>query len=381
MRILFILCYGWEFGGGETYTRELKKYLINKGHTVKIFSSNNNPNFEHFSDYEFNEINIKPISSILSLFNPISYLKLKNVLKEYKPEIVHIQAIDNQVTSSILLPLKNENTLMTFHSASIFPIGSNLYTGKMNKKYFDKYLYEKIKYRITSFLLHKYVKQFIVPSLYFKNVFENEKFNPISVIHLGIKIDKKIVKDFDNKSILYIGRLEEEKGVIYLIKAMRAIVNKIPDCRLTIIGDGQCKGLLLNSIHKFKLENNIIIKQKIPHFEVNRFYKKSSLLIIPSVVNESFGLVGLEAMSAGIPVIASRVGGIPEWLVDGKTGYLVKPANSKQIAKKVIYLLSNKELIKRMGENARKRAKQFSIEKHVKEIENVYMRVIEKTKL
>ena len=85
-------------------------------------------------------------------------------------------------------------------------------------------------------------------------------------------------------------------------------------------------------------------------------------------------------MSVGRPVIASNVGGIPEWLEDRKTGCLVDPKNEKQIAEKVIELLSNRKQMEKMSVMAWKKVKQFSIEKHVDEIERLYQNLIEQYK-
>ena len=106
----------------------------------------------------------------------------------------------------------------------------------------------------------------------------------------------------------------------------------------------------------------------------------STIIIVPSIYGEPFGLVGVEAFSVGRPVIASRVGGIPEWLDDGKTGFLVDPGNPEQISEKVIKLFSDKKLLEEMGKNAHKKAEQFSIDKHTKKIEKIYLDVIKKFK-
>lgn len=99
---------------------------------------------------------------------------------------------------------------------------------------------------------------------------------------------------------------------------------------------------------------------------------------MPSIWPESFGKVGPEAMSVGRPIIGSKVGGIPDWLIDENTGYLVEPKNSQQITEKVLKLFSNKNLREEMGKNARKKAEEFSIEKQIDAIENIYNKLLNK---
>ena len=176
------------------------------------------------------------------------------------------------------------------------------------------------------------------------------------------------------------GRLSKEKGIKYLIKAMTDITKKIPAVHLNITGGGPEKENLERLIKQLKLEKNVSFIGQIPNKEIERYYKISNILIVPSICEEVFPLVGIEAMSAGRPVIGTRVGGIPEWLDDGKTGFLVDPGNSAQIAEKVIQLFSNRKLMDKMGENGRKKAEQLDIKNHIKEIEIVYQEVIDKYK-
>ena len=97
---------------------------------------------------------------------------------------------------------------------------------------------------------------------------------------------------------------------------------------------------------------------------------------MPSIWAEPFGKVGIEAMSVGRVVVASDVGGVSEWLEDGKTGYLIQPESSEEIAEKIIKLLKHEDLLKKMSVNAAERAKDFTIEKHASEIMEVYKSVI-----
>lgn len=179
------------------------------------------------------------------------------------------------------------------------------------------------------------------------------------------------------KNILYIGRLANEKGAEFLIKAMPKINNKIPDAKLIIIGDGPEKDKLKRLMERLNIEKKVFFVDRVDHGRVNYWYKKSYLVVVPSIYSESFGLIGPEAMSTGRPVVASNIGGIPEWLENGKTGYLVKPGNSEAIGNSIIRLLKNPKLAKRMGENGRKKAeKNFNIKNYAEEIEKIYRKSI-----
>lgn len=391
MKILIVLNCGWEFGGGEIITLNLKKELEKKGHIVKIFSSNSHIMKKHFSDYEFKNLDSKVANLIFQIFNFKSYFNFKQVLREFKPNVVHIQNIDGQVTSSILLSLKKIPTIMRIDSfTNLCPTGKIIPSSlEICNQNFGKncikcvglkiYLYSKFKYIINQ-IMFKNVDLFITPSNYMKNTIKKNKFiRPIKSVHNGIKLLKhsKIKK---GNNLLCIGRIIEKKGVEYLLIALSKVIKKIPRVYLNVIGDGKERDNLINLTKKLKIDKNVVFIRQVPHNKIEKYYQNSSIVLVPSVCPESFCLIGPEAMSVGRPVIASNVGGIPEWLDDGKTGYLIEPRNPKKIAGKIIKLLLNPKLMQEMGVNARKKAEQFSIKKHVKEIEKIYQKVINKYK-
>ena len=178
---------------------------------------------------------------------------------------------------------------------------------------------------------------------------------------------------------MYVGRLEKAKGIYYLIYVYNKIFKLFPNARLIIAGDGKEKNNLIDLVKKFNLRN-IKFTDWLRDADIFPLCKSSSIIMVPSVWEEPFGLIGIEAMSVGRLVIASKVGGIPEWLDDNKTGFLVDPGNPDQIAEKIIQLFSDRKLMEQMGKNARKKAEQFSIEKHANKIEKIYLKITEKFK-
>lgn len=156
------------------------------------------------------------------------------------------------------------------------------------------------------------------------------------------------------KFILFVGRNDQVKGVRYLIEAFDKIRQEFPDFKLVLVGDGLPEG-------------------KLSLGEVRSRMKDCYCLILPSL-SEGLPRVVMEAMALGKPVIASRVGGIPELVKDGESGFLVEPRNSEQLAGKLRILLSNKNLAVGMGRKGRELVQnRFSNEKY---IEN-YLKMID----
>jgi len=171
-----------------------------------------------------------------------------------------------------------------------------------------------------------------------------------------------------DRIIVFIGSLEERKGIKYLLKAFPLIKASVPDVKLLIVGKplpGQ-KGYL-NMLKGLAKDQNIIFAGTRP--DVYDIISAGDMLVVPSL-SEAFGRTVIEAMACGKPVVASNVGGIPEIVEDGKTGILVPPKDEKALADAVIKLFTSKDLAGSMGAAGRIRAEQyFNIGSQVKEIE------------
>jgi glycosyltransferase involved in cell wall biosynthesis len=393
LKILIICDRAYIYGGSEVIILNEKKGLIRRGHEVKILSSDLPNDKISFADYTFKGFSENTAIKWLNcIFNFNSYIKLKQVLREYKPDIIHLHNIFNQVSPSVLFAVGNIPTVLTLHSYELIcpmgglikPDGSRCISpGKHDLRCTGSikgYLYEVIKQFIHKYLLKK-ISVYIAPSGSIKRDFSNQRIisSPIIVIHNGIQL-LKFSPIINNKSLLYVGRLSKEKGVDVLLRAIKIIKESVHDIVVDIVGDGPEKNMLINLSDDLYLNDNVRFIGSIPHNKIGDFYKQCTALIVPSVWGEPFGLVGIEAISIGRPVIASNVGGISEWLDDEKTGYLVEPGNSNQIAEKVIKLFSHKRLLEQMGKNERKKVEQFSIEIHVKKLEKIYQKMYMKRK-
>jgi len=161
-------------------------------------------------------------------------------------------------------------------------------------------------------------------------------------------------------------RLHKEKGIEYLLGAIKIAANFIPNLQLIILGDGPEKKNLIWLTKKLEIDERVkfVGFQKNPTNWINNF----EIFILPTAQKEAFGIVLLEAMAQAKPVIATKVGGIPEVVLDQITGLLVEPKKSEAIADALIYLFAHPEERKRMGENGRKRVETFfTLEKMVEE--------------
>ena len=177
------------------------------------------------------------------------------------------------------------------------------------------------------------------------------------IIHLGfspLETDELEAKPIKN-SILFVGRLVKRKGVEHLIRAIKHLETRIP-VELMIVGDGPERRNLKKLVHDLKLQN-VTFFGFVPQNRLKSFYQKASVFVLPAITDpsgdtEGLGVVLLEAMSCNIPVIASRVGGIPDIVIDQKTGLLVEEQNNLQLAEAIETILVDSDLRSRLVSKA-----------------------------
>ncbi|HLD69460.1 MAG TPA: glycosyltransferase family 4 protein, partial [Candidatus Omnitrophota bacterium] len=168
-----------------------------------------------------------------------------------------------------------------------------------------------------------------------------------------------------------IARLDPIKGQKDLIEAMSIILSEVPNAVLVIFGEGGLKDYLEKLIRSKKLQKKVLLFGKIDHENIPEALSLMNVFAFPSIL-EGQGLAMIEAMAAGLPVVASRAGGIPETLNDD-AGILVKPRNPKELAAAIVRLAKDENLRKTLGQAGHKRAFEFfNIERMVRDYENLY---------
>uniref|UniRef100_A0A7V3JA34 Glycosyltransferase family 1 protein n=1 Tax=candidate division CPR3 bacterium TaxID=2268181 RepID=A0A7V3JA34_UNCC3 len=217
----------------------------------------------------------------------------------------------------------------------------------------------------------------------------------IKVIYNGIEQRVKSKKGREKRrgiTIGFVGGLTKNKGVEYLIRAVAEIIlkHKSKISNLVIIGEGEEKKKLKNLTKKLKIDKLVEFKGLVEDPSI--FYPTLDIYVQPSL-SESFGIAALEAMSFGVPVIASNAGGLRELLAlesdnikdkDLKKPYLltdcgilVPPKNVAALSAAIAKLIKDKKLRSRLGSGAKRRAKQYPVEKMVEKTEKLYFSLIE----
>jgi len=182
----------------------------------------------------------------------------------------------------------------------------------------------------------------------------------------------------DTQIILFFGSLVPYKGPDVLLKSFKKVKKGFPKVKLIFAGRGQMLDELRKLSKELGLENHVTFVGFVDDDLKPLYYKASDIFCLPSTtMAESFGIVNLEAMAAGIPIIASNLGGMPDIVQEGINGLLAKPGDFQSLADALTCLLKNEDMRKKMGNNGRKLVTDYSWDKIAKETEQLYIRILE----
>jgi len=186
---------------------------------------------------------------------------------------------------------------------------------------------------------------------------------PIGIAAKNVCIGGKSLRSRNSKfSLLFVGRLDTEKGINVAVDAVGLLVKRhgAYDIHFDIVGAGEPRQVsrLHRQIARLGLREFVCLRGRIPHRLISQEYRSADVLLVPSIWEEPFGLVTIEAMSQGLPVIASNVGGLPENVEHMKTGLLVPPNDSEKLAEAILKLKSDPTLCAQMSSNCASRVLQ-----------------------
>lgn len=203
--------------------------------------------------------------------------------------------------------------------------------------------------------------------------------DPFKTIYDPIGLKREMKLPIDRKVVGIIGRISEEKAQDDFIEAARLIKKAIPDTVFLIVGragDNALMERLRNLAASLGIEKDVIFTGYIS--DIPKVYAVLDVLVVPSRW-EGFGLVLVEGMASGKPIVATNVGAIPEVVAPDETALLVPPSMPSSIASGVIRLLKNVEEARTMGERGRERAKMFSWDQSAMQLDNLYKKLTEES--
>ena len=399
MRILLVNKFHYLRGGSEKYYFELAQLLKSKGHTVGFFSMKHEENITTGdAEYFVEEIDLNTGSKLKALdviYSQENKKLMAKALEEFKPDIVHINNFQRQLSASIIDAIKKKNIpiVMTAHDLNpICPASIMLYNGEVCDDCITKGYSQCIKKKCVKgstlkstlgvmekkyYDIHKVFRKIdciISPSEFNKNQLVNGKlkYNEIVTLHNFVNESERneyVLGDY----AFYLGRLSKEKGILNLIEA----IGDIPDAKLLIAGDGPERERIEAYISEHKLDGRITLLGYQNQDSIHKYITNSRFVVIPSICNENCPYSVLEAMEIGKPIVASRIGGIPELIADGENGYLYKADDINELKEKLTLLLDDDEKVNSFAQKSRELYESYySPDSYYNELIKIYNKVM-----
>lgn len=367
--------------GGVVHSSKLAEHLAELNVEVDLFALCNTNGMEMEKEIKF----YRPLNVPYTIYpfkqqsdNVISYVK--QMINEYEnnlPKDFDLYHTHDCVGGNVLCSLKKKNeiqapTIRTIHHLDSFQnkdllkfqetAARNCDYKMVVSKYWQKYFKEKLN--IDSYITY--------------NGVDTDLFNPNVD---GSSVRKKY--GIENEPvILFVGGLEPRKGLEYLLFALKAVQKEIPDIRLIVVGKNAFSSLPGERtffevlLKRLNLKDCVDFAFHVNEADIPKYYAACDVFVLPSNM-EGWGLSIMEAMATEKPVVATRVGGIPELVENGRNGFLCNPGDISELARRIIYVLKNNEVAKKMGKNGLVTTRSFSWEETAQKVKKIYDDILE----
>lgn len=383
MRIgIFTDTYTPFINGVTTSVLMLKKGLEEKGHKVYIITIN--PEHLHFSlDSTGTVLRVPgiPIGIYDYRLSSICPIKAIKQIKKWKLDIIHSQTEFGIGTFARIISKQfNIPLVHTYHTMY------EDYVHYITHGYFNKTSKKIVEY-LTLFYCDKTITELIVPTKKAWELFKDKYLvdRNVYIVPTGIDTDKfklennsefnltkerkKLNLSINDFVIMFVGRIAEEKNIIFLLENMKSITKKCPHVKLLIVGDGPDINKYKNYCKKNKIFNNVIFTGKVPWEEISKYYLLSDVFATASK-SETQGLTVIEAMSASLPVICIDDDSFTNTVIDNLNGCIFK--NNKQYIDIIIKLANDKATLKRLQQGAKNTSEMHTVKYFAERVLDVY---------
>ncbi len=367
-------------GGAETYTYNLARQLVLRGHNVEVFCASN-PRKPGNYDVEGVKLTCLPVTSWL--YGTPIMARLPERLLKAESDVVHsgFPSPFNAFSSALASKINGVPSVLTWHN-DLPPVTT---TAKALVSTHDRIVlpvyirvYRRIistsnRYAESSPILKKHVdKLTIIP-----NGVDCRRFHP----NIDSSLTRQKLKLHGESVILFVGALSKwhsYKGLDTLINAIASMKKTQRDIVLVVVGDGALRPAYEELTRKLNITDRVIFAGDVPDDELPSFYAASDMLILPSKDrSEGFGLTILEANACGKPAIGSNVGGIPDVIRNEFNGLLVPPNDPQALFSAIALLIENESLLDEMGKNSRTHAEQHDWSRVAEATEQVYREILD----
>jgi glycosyltransferase involved in cell wall biosynthesis len=411
MKILHILNHfpPRQAGGAEISAVRSCYGLLRQGHECSVLSINSRLGEDIDRSYAFKGIPVREVSyqhrlrsQVCQVFDFRIYRRVMQELKQAQPDLVHVHNVSGTSLAPFVACRRLDIPVVaTLHDLWLLCPNNMLYRGngvlcdpaepvKHCRECFHRYdFWGDIPWRRWVFAqIVQNVRCFIAPSgrlrdLHVRAGYDSARFRVLKygiesnlfempMIETRLELD---VNDFSSNRLVFAGAIAENKGIGTAIQALPLLIKYIDDFRLLVAGDGE--ETLLAQLRPYT-PMSVNLLGKVPSGEMMNLYAMAGLTLMPSIIEENSPLVVYESLLAGTPVLGAAIGGIPELIEEGRTGYLFRPGDPADLAEKAILHFARSAPERRaMRQHCRAYAlTNLTLERHVDGLLDIYREAI-----
>lgn len=391
MRILLITDWMRLRGGVEGYVTDLRDSLRDAGDEVRLLTSSAGAPVEASPDYLAYGTERRAGQALLQIANPFAVARVKGALGEFRPDVVHVHMFAIHLSPAIFGPLRSVATVLSVSeykpvcptSWKLLPDGSictdpaGFVCWRNGCTSFPHWLRDRPRYALLYAGL-KNVDRVVACSrsvqreLAVKGIASEVLYLPTYPPGPDYRRTPAAEPVF-----VYCGRLSEEKGVALLLRAFAQLRRRVPDARLRLVGTGPQRPLLERLVGELELGEAVLFRGWVPPEQVERELVDAWALVAPSLHAEPLGLVAIEALVRGVPVIASATGGFAETVQDGVSGLLFPNGDEGALVRSLQAVALRQAFpTHRIPDAAVRRASEaHSLERHIRRLRQIYAEV------
>ncbi len=369
MKIALVSPYDWSVPGGvNSHVRPLAAHLLRCGHSVRIVAPSSRPardRCDHLTIIGESVIGLPASGSVANVC--ISFNlgpKVKKLLKREGFDVVHLHEPFMPLLPFQFLRYSRTTNIATFHAAR--EGGSRLYA-------YSRHIIRPWWGGIHGRIAHSRAALRLIG----KHFPARYRVIPSGVDCASFAAARPLPAYLDGKrNILFLGRLEKRKGLPFLLEAYAGLKKELPDIRLIVVGgDGGLRPACERYVERNGLAD-VVFTGYVPDQDKPRYFKTAAAYCAPNTGAESLGIVLLEAMAAGTPMVASSIEGFADVLTDGQEGLLVPPRDSAELRLALRRLLSDEALREEMGRQAAVTAQHYSWDRTAGQVLQYYEETI-----
>lgn len=383
MRILQVVNLGFEAGGAEKSVRLIADGLRSRGHQVTVLATDRLAQGQQvFADRLVPGITGGPLRRLTGYFwHRSAYRETRAVLREFRPDLVHLHTI-GEFSPAVLAATRGHRRLLTVHGPEDWTgqllrwnLRSAADGGRLSAGDTARLLYLRLLQRPWYLPWVRRIDRVLAPSGYFAEAVRRDTCRvPVAVLPNGIERTAARQPLRGTGELLFVGRTEPVKGVRILIDAFRLLLARHPGARLTVVGEGSELATLRSAAADLADSGRLVFRGWLTQPEVAECLAAASVVVLPSLWPENFPTVALEALQVGRPLVASRVGGLPE-LVGPDNGVLVPAGDPDALAEALGGLIGDRERLERLGAGSALRSDRYGVAEFLDALERHYQEV------